>query len=210
MGENDFQKSSCPGIFSHFVHWEPRQFPSPPLTAHCILILTPCAVSLFLSAHTRHEPWPAGCLSEKLTQYTRQERAWKDGEGRAKRIVQEALPHCSSHTRNSKHYIHSLCSCFFYEWCFRGVEESIRFTDTGWLSCLQDDVHCTYLSFTKNLIKVFPSWTTTLPKLPSICCYSLLPSRQNYVRKTQCGTELVNICYWTRFRKSVFPRGKDL
>lgn len=38
---------------------------------------------------------------------------------------------------------------------------------------------------------------------------SVLFSRQNCVRKTQCGTELVNICHRMRFRKPIFPRGKD-
>lgn len=148
-------------------------------------------------------------MPSRLTKHARQERVWKDGERWAKRRVQGALPRCLSHTRSNTNCIHSVCSCFFYELCFRGVEESTRCTDRVWLSCLQDDVHCTCLSFTRNLMKDFPSWTTTLSKLPLIWYYSVLPSRQNCVRKTQCGTVLVNICHWMKFRRPIFPRGKD-
>lgn len=115
------------------------------------------------------------------------------------RHTQEAITNC----------VHGVGYCLFYELCFRGVEDNTRRSDGGWLSCSQDDVHCTHLSFTRNLMKGFPYWITTLSKLPLIWFYSVLPSGQNSVRKTQCGTELVHICHWKKFGRAVFPRGKD-
>lgn len=113
--------------------------------------------------------------------------------------TQEAIINC----------VHGVRYCLFYELCFRGVENNTRRSDGSWLCFSQDDVQCTHLSFTRNLMKDFPYRITTLSKLPLIWFCSVLPSSKNSVRKTQCGTELVNICHWKKSGRAVFPRGKD-
>lgn len=148
--------------------------PSPPHPLCCFS---------FLSARTSREPSPAAHLPKRLTERARTSRG-RGGMGQ-EGGAESLAPLLVSHEKNTN-CVHGVCSWifFFCELHLRGVEESTRCTDRGWLSCLWDDVHCICLSFTRNLMKDFPSRTTTLSKPPLIWCYCVLPSRQNCVRKT--------------------------
>lgn len=119
----------------------------------------------------------------------------------------------TAHLTREEYELHPWCVLldffflfFFCELRFRGVEESTRCTDRGWLSCLQDDVHCTCLSFTRNLMKDFPSRTTTLSKLPLIWCYSVLPSRQNCVRKNTVWHRACQYLSLNEIQEAYFPQ----
>lgn len=173
--------------------------------ALCPLLLIPCVVSHFPlhapdvipNQHDAFKGTSQACETAERVQ------GWR---GTDQEEVQEAFSHV--HCTQFASVVIQLFFFFNGQW-FRGVEERTRCTDRDWLSCLWDSVHCTWLSFTRTLMKDFPSWTITLSNLPLIWCYSVQLSRQNCVRKTQRGAELVNICHRMRFRKPIFPRGKD-